>query len=72
MEGVPSSRGYQGGFSSALMVKDLDLALQAAALSGSGLKLPMAGQARRLYQELVKKAGPGLDFSAIFDVVYGT
>jgi hypothetical protein len=28
MPGVPASKGYQGGFSSALMLKDLNLAME--------------------------------------------
>lgn len=30
LEGVPSSRGYKGGFASRLMVKDLGLVIKAA------------------------------------------
>lgn len=69
MEGVPSSRGYSGGFSSALMVKDLTLAMEAAERCGS--QLPMTEQALALYRQVVEKADPALDFSAIYEYVYG-
>ena len=35
MEGVPASRDYEGGFSHELMLKDLSLALRAAADAGA-------------------------------------
>lgn len=45
MEGVPSSRGYKGGFASRLMVKDLGLAMQAA--QHYQAPTPMAERAQR-------------------------
>lgn len=69
MDGVPSARGYQGGFSTALMLKDLDLVLKAA--QGTDAKTPMTENARALYSQLHDAAGPGLDFSAIYEFVYG-
>ena len=67
MEGVPSSRGYQGGFSTALMLKDLRLALQTA--DPCNAKLPMTKAVSSLYEEVAEKY-PGLDFSSIFEFVY--
>ncbi|PSC75511.1 putative 3-hydroxyisobutyrate mitochondrial [Micractinium conductrix] len=64
MEGVPSSRGYKGGFSSKLMVKDLSLALKAAEHSGAAA--PMAEEAHKLYSQV----DPNLDFSAIYKQLY--
>lgn len=45
LEGVPSSRGYKGGFSSHLMVKDLTLAAHAA--EHCHASAPMADAARK-------------------------
>lgn len=50
MEGVPSSRGYRNGFSSAFMLKDLGLAATAAERCGA--PLPMSEQAAQLYQRV--------------------
>lgn len=70
-EGVPSSRGYAGGFASRLMVKDLGLVLAAA--EGCGAPVPMAAVARRLYEETAARSNPpgSLDFSSIYEAVYG-
>jgi len=68
MAGVPASRGYAGGFAAELMVKDLGLALQAARQTGS--PAPMAERALPLYQAVAER-GEGLDFSAVYQVVYG-
>ena len=64
MEGVPASRGYEGGFLVDLMIKDLELALDAA--TGSGTPVAMGALARNLYRlhRRVNDAG-GLDFSSI-------
>jgi len=69
MESVPASRGYQGGFLVDLMLKDLGLALDAAAATDS--RTPMGALAHQLY--LLHKhhgaEGEGdagrLDFSSI-------
>lgn len=65
MEGVPASRGYQGGFMVNLMLKDLGLALEAA--RDSGASTPMGSLANSLYALLrSQEAGGGnLDFSAV-------
>ena len=65
MEGVPASRGYAGGFSAELMVKDLGLALRAARASGA--QAPLAELALQLYQR-VADDGCALDFSAVYKV----
>ena len=64
MEGVPASRGYEGGFLVDLMIKDLELALDAA--SESGTPVAMGSLARNLYRlhRRVNDAGD-LDFSSI-------
>lgn len=68
MEGVPSSRNYQGGFAASLMVKDLKLASQAAQQAHA--VVPLAQAAEGLYAAVAETA-PGLDFSAVYQVVYG-
>ena len=64
MEGVPASRGYEGGFLVDLMTKDLGLAMETAEQSRSSV--PMGSLARNLYRvhEQVNDAGR-LDFSSI-------
>jgi 3-hydroxyisobutyrate dehydrogenase len=59
----PADNGYQGGFASALMLKDLKLALDAAETAGS--KVPMGERAKELYEAFVAASNGGLDFSAI-------
>lgn len=63
MPGVPASRGYQGGFMSALMLKDLGLAEEAANLCEANI--PMGRQATALYRAHVDDGHGPLDFSSI-------
>merc|ERR1712203_1316901 len=49
MEGVPSARGYTGGFACDLMAKDLGLANAAALGARPKLGLPMGGLALQMY-----------------------
>jgi len=58
----PSDNGYQGGFATALMLKDLKLAMEAAETSGS--PTPLGAHAKELYEAFAAENG-GLDFSAI-------
>jgi len=64
MDGVPASRGYQGGFLVDLMNKDLGLAMETAEASGSSV--PMGALAKNLYRmhQRVNDSGR-LDFSSI-------
>ena len=64
MDGVPASRGYQGGFLVDLMTKDLGLAMASAEASGSAV--PLGSLARNLFRlhGQVNDAGR-LDFSSI-------
>lgn len=69
MDGVPAARGYAGGFSTALMLKDLRLALESA--GSLDARLPMTARACELYAEAADAAGTtALDFSAIYEYVY--
>ncbi|GEK45792.1 3-hydroxyisobutyrate dehydrogenase [Bisbaumannia pacifica] len=62
MENAAASRGYQGGFLTNLMAKDLGLAWELAL--GSRSAVPMGSQARNLFA-LHAKAHGELDFSSI-------
>ncbi|MGQ7830674.1 3-hydroxyisobutyrate dehydrogenase [Altererythrobacter sp. Z27] len=59
---TPADNNYQGGFATALMLKDLKLAMEAAASSGAST--PLGKHAQELYEAFSAENG-GLDFSAI-------
>ncbi|MYW94236.1 3-hydroxyisobutyrate dehydrogenase [Amycolatopsis rubida] len=59
----PANRGYQGGFASGLMLKDLRLS-QAAA-EAADVRTALGKHATDRYAEFVAEDGPGRDFSAI-------
>ncbi|MCK0532863.1 3-hydroxyisobutyrate dehydrogenase [Sphingobium agri] len=63
----PADNGYNGGFAVALMLKDLKLALEAAASVNASV--PMGAQAESLYQLLANKGEPGQDFSSIIKLL---
>ncbi len=65
----PANRDYEGGFASALMLKDLKLALGAAITAGTSV--PMGSQAKALYQMFANNGGGALDFSAIVKFLRG-
>ncbi|MEO0906254.1 MAG: 3-hydroxyisobutyrate dehydrogenase [Pseudomonadota bacterium] len=58
----PSDNDYQGGFATALMLKDLKLAMEAAGTAGA--TTPLGRHAQEIYEAFAKDNG-GLDFSAI-------
>ena len=60
---TPADRDYQGGFATALMLKDLKLAMEAA--QGANASVPMGAQAEALYQMFANGGHANLDFSAI-------
>jgi len=60
---TPADRDYQGGFAAALMLKDLRLAMEAAASAGADV--PMGSRAAELYQNFVDAGGGATDFSGI-------
>ncbi|MFK3916333.1 3-hydroxyisobutyrate dehydrogenase [Psychrobacter sp. NPDC078501] len=62
MENVPSSNGYQGGFMSKLMQKDLNLAMQTA--QDIEVETPMGAKATELYASHTVENGDK-DFSSI-------
>ncbi len=59
---TPADNDYQGGFATALMLKDLKLAMEAAASSGAST--PLGKHAQELYEAFAAENG-GKDFSAI-------
>ena len=66
---APSNRGYEGGFPTALMSKDLKLAQQAAAKVG--VATPLGAQAQAIYA-LFETLGYGhKDFSALMQLLRG-
>ena len=64
---TPADRGYEGGFATALMLKDLKLAMEAA--QESGAYTPMGGEAEELYQRFVNLGGGSKDFSGIIQMI---
>lgn len=65
---VPSSNGYKGGFGSALMLKDLGLAMQAA--ESCGLKVSGGKNAYETYNKVVKEGNlGGSDFSSVLKYI---
>jgi 3-hydroxyisobutyrate dehydrogenase len=69
VEAAPSNRGYNGGFLTALMLKDLKLAQEAAAKAGAAT--PMGAQAEALYQLFDGLGYGGKDFSAVLQLMRG-
>ena len=58
----PADNGYEGGFATALMLKDLRLAMEAA--ESAGATTALGRHAREIYEDFAKENG-GLDFSGI-------
>lgn len=63
MESAPASRNYAGGFGTALMLKDLELAQQSA--TSVRASTPLGGLARQLYASHALAGHGALDFSSI-------
>lgn len=59
---TPADNGYQGGFAAGLMLKDLNLAMEAA--GSAGAKIELGEHARAIYQAFAKD-NAGTDFSGI-------
>jgi len=60
---TPADHDYQGGFATALMLKDLRLAMRAA--SDADAQTPMGAKAAELYEKFNDDGQGGKDFSAI-------
>ena len=66
---VPASRGYTGGFASALMAKDLGLA--AAAASDSKSVIPLGSLSYQVYTAMSAAGLDQKDFSSVFQWLNG-
>ncbi len=66
---APSNRGYAGGFATAMMLKDLKLAQDAAAKAGA--TTPLGAQAEALYALFDRLGHGGKDFSAVIQMLRG-
>ena len=64
---TPADHDYEGGFASALMLKDLKLAMDAA--ESTGAYTPMGAEAEELYQRFVDRGGGSRDFSGIIKMI---
>jgi 3-hydroxyisobutyrate dehydrogenase len=64
---TPADRDYEGGFATALMLKDLRLAMEAAQSVDS--YTPMGSEAESLYSRFADLGGAGKDFSAIIKMI---
>lgn len=60
----PADNGYAGGFASALMLKDLRLAMSGAETAGA--TVPLGEHATKIYEAFVEAGNGGKDFGAIF------
>ena len=65
----PSDRGYEGGFLTKLMLKDLKLAQAAAAAAGAAT--PMGAQAEALYAIFERLGYGDKDFSGVLQLMRG-
>ncbi len=63
----PADNNYEGGFATALMLKDLTLALAAA--EEAGVDPAMGKRARELYDAFANAGNAGRDFSAIIETL---
>jgi len=66
---TPADRQYEGGFATAMMLKDLKLSQEAAAKAGAST--PMGAQAEALYALFDGNGFGGKDFSAIIELLRG-
>jgi len=66
---APSNRNYDGGFATALMLKDLRLAMEAAQKVGA--PTPLGAESESLYSIFNGMGGAGKDFSAIIKMLSG-
>ena len=64
---APSSRNYDNGFGSALMLKDAKLAVEAAKECSSTAELGAHSVA--IYEEVVKRGHGKKDFSIVYDLL---
>jgi 3-hydroxyisobutyrate dehydrogenase len=68
--GSPANRDYQPGFTAAMMLKDLQLAQEAARAAHAAT--PLGAGAAAVYERFVESGGGGVDFSGIIRYLRGT
>jgi 3-hydroxyisobutyrate dehydrogenase len=66
----PANRGWKPGFAASLMLKDLRLAVEAAASAGAAV--PLGAEAAQLYALFVAAGHGGDDFSGVINFLRGT
>jgi 3-hydroxyisobutyrate dehydrogenase len=66
---APSNRGYEGGFATAMMLKDLKLAQEAAGKAGAAA--PLGAAAEGLYALLERQGAGARDFSVMLEFLRG-
>ncbi|RYG29078.1 MAG: 3-hydroxyisobutyrate dehydrogenase, partial [Burkholderiales bacterium] len=64
-----SDRNYEGGFATAMMLKDLKLAQEAAARSGA--TTPLGNQSEAVYQLFDRLGFGAKDFSGVLQLLRG-
>nr|OQO18381.1 hypothetical protein B0A51_13181 [Rachicladosporium sp. CCFEE 5018] len=70
IEGSPASKGYEGGFGTALMLKDLKLALKAG--QEAGIEPQLGAYAKDIYAAVEKdESCKGKDFSVVYRFIGG-
>ena len=67
VEGTPSNNKYKPGFSSAMMTKDLKLAIEAS--SSVNANTPLAKKALEIYSKFCESGNSNADFSAISKLI---
>jgi 3-hydroxyisobutyrate dehydrogenase len=63
----PANNAYKAGFTAALMLKDLNLARQAA--QSAGVEAALGAHAGAIYEQFAEQGHSALDFSAIINLV---
>jgi 3-hydroxyisobutyrate dehydrogenase len=66
---APSNRGYEGGFATAMMLKDLKLAQEAAGKAGAAT--PLGAAAEGMYALLARMGHGQKDFSVMLELLRG-
>jgi 3-hydroxyisobutyrate dehydrogenase len=66
---APSNRDFEGGFATAMMLKDLRLAAEAAGVAQA--ETPLGEHARQIYEALAADGQGGKDFSVIIEKLRG-
>ena len=65
----PANRDWKPGFAASLMLKDLRLAVEAAASAGAAI--PLGAEAAQLYALFVAAGHGGDDFSGVINFLRG-